>query len=160
MRKSRIPAIVSTLKSTKFSPTDNSPWTRRAAIIICARRACLSRSFRSAIRLAVSFVHLDRNHSAARSCRSKGGCNFKLRSASMIALLEFLAQGKSNAAGNSAGLRRPSLARDHPDRDAFTSLLRSASSGPLASGHRHPMLTLVPGCAGKEFGTSQPESPY
>jgi hypothetical protein len=34
--------------------------------MICARRACLSRSFRSAIRLDASFVVIDRKYSAAR----------------------------------------------------------------------------------------------
>src|SRR6516225_3812275 len=34
--------------------------------MICARRACLSRSFRSAIRFAASFVAIDRKYSAAR----------------------------------------------------------------------------------------------
>src|ERR1700691_3049808 len=39
---------------------------RRAALMICARRACLSRSFRSAIRFVASFVAIDRKYSAAR----------------------------------------------------------------------------------------------
>jgi hypothetical protein len=39
---------------------------RRAALIICARRACLSRSFRSAIRSAARVVAIDRKYSAAR----------------------------------------------------------------------------------------------
>jgi len=39
---------------------------RRAALIICARRACLSRSFRSAIRLAAIVVAIDRKYSTAR----------------------------------------------------------------------------------------------
>src|SRR5262250_1956685 len=38
---------------------------RRAALIICARRACRSRSFRSAIRFA-TWLAIDRHYSAAR----------------------------------------------------------------------------------------------
>src|SRR5215472_2678469 len=39
---------------------------RRAALMICARRACLSRSFRSAIRLDAGVFAIDRKYSAAR----------------------------------------------------------------------------------------------
>ena len=40
--------------------------------MISARRACLSRTFRSSIRFAVSVFFIDRNYSAAREALTKG----------------------------------------------------------------------------------------
>jgi hypothetical protein len=52
---------------------------RRAAPIICALRACLSRSFRSAIRFAASVCTIDRKYSAARTKAQVDGKDSFLR---------------------------------------------------------------------------------
>src|SRR4029077_3741720 len=57
--------------------------------MFCARRACLSRSFRSAIRLAASVVVIDRKYSTARTPLADGE-TFSECFASKVALLVFL----------------------------------------------------------------------
>src|SRR4029077_5501260 len=62
---------------------------RRAALIICARRACLSRSFRSAIRLAANVFAIDRKYSAA-SMNAADVESFANSLHQNLALLDFL----------------------------------------------------------------------
>src|SRR4029077_9571799 len=99
---------------------------RRAALIICARRACLSRSFRSAIRLAA----IDRKYSAARMHPLKGE-SFPPRPTSYLALLDYLTR-RRYAERFSAFSRRSRLCWDHCDR-LFLPCIPSANPGRLWS---------------------------